>query len=695
MSEPENRSFKEIFEETGNRKVDGLTVAELAGLLRDYSKYEKLSARDPVSSPVLKPVCRPVPAKPARRKFDEILIGKYLMTVAAAILCLLAAAIFAANFWPVLPGQAKYGILLSVGCSLWVLGYVKTGTSNIRPFWLGVAGLGSGVVFLDMILGHSEWGLYPVLFVGILCLVWTGACFWMARIKSAWLFYLIAYAGGLITFELSRNVIGSFGDELLACLVAVIILIMGAWARRDKKHWALALLWLLGCWAMGTGLVNIPYAAPDYIATEETFRFAARSWTHVYPYFCAVLACGSVWFVCKAVPETRKHEYLRPVLIAILSFSNAFFVQAMCGDLFNYEYSGNILAAGILISGIFISKQGYILGVSVPVMMLISGDGSWGYILIMSCLAAAACALSLKYKHEFDRAGLFLAWLAAARIVVRNANLVHGTDPSPACAPAFLGAWLILITGLAVWAWFRNRKHDWSAGALSYLVILTAALYSFLIPAGIYNWPDWILTCLCAVAFSAFRRVYLSGRETMAPGHGPAAWALCLVFSAVSVGALSLDCLLFDFFDEGHGFIEPFALTVSLFLIAGMDVYGMVKSRKPLQGILSCLAANWCMLLSVRIWSPGARVLASAMGILISACFVAAGFRLDKKPARQAGLGCALLYALKLGLYDMSFGSGLGVSIGFLISGLGCFGISLLYNKLGKVLGDGHDGKEE
>ena len=112
----------------------------------------------------------------------------------------------------------------------------------------------------------------------------------------------------------------------------------------------------------------------------------------------------------------------------------------------------------------------------------------------------------------------------------------------------------------------------------------------------------------------------------------------------------------------------------------------MFHTTYKVHGVLACLAANWCLWLSAFLWAPEARASVSAAGILLSAGFVAAGFYLGRRSVRQAGLYCALLYALKLGLFDMSFSGGLGMAAGFLVSGAGCFGISLLYNKLGKIV---------
>lgn len=688
--------YRKKLSDIGGTKLDGLTVAEAAELLREYARYEKLASQPRAAQPRAAqarpasgsavPLTLPVSERKRRRRFDEMAVGKYLMTAAAAVLCILGAAVFAAGFWHGLPGAAKYGLLLFAGIGAWALGYKKS-MGAMRPFWLGVAGFGSGVAFLDLVLGCVEWDLYGFIFTGVLCMAWTGACFLMAKRTSSWLFYAIAYAGGWTAFYLSWNTVSSFTDELACCLAAFAILAMGAAAWRfNKRHWILAAAWLVSCWAMGHWLARFRWPILD-----------GFGWSHCYMYFCAAMACGSTWFLAKAVPDPFRDRTRGKLLMALLAFADAFFVRDMCASFFTYGNRAlDVLAVGILLSGLAVAKPGYLLGIAVPVAGMAAGTGGWSGPLLVSCLALAACLASVRFREKTDRAGLALFWASAATAAIAGASAIKsGLDPDvatfaywPGHPWAYGASAVILAAGLGFWAWLRHKNDDWSAGRLSWLAMLCGALYVLAIPVEA-GWVPWYaLLCIAALSVNGFRRLAVRGMDVK---RDAAALAATVILSAVCVWSLTAECLFLGAFGTEILAAEPAVLTVTLFLMAAMDAYGMAVLEYPAQGALACLAANWCLWLSAGIWTPEARSAISVLGILLSAAFVAAGFRLDKKPARVAGLACALLYALKLGLYDASLSGGLGMAAGLLISGVGCFGISLLYNRLGKALQNSHD----
>ena len=230
--------YEKLRDEIGSRRVQDLTVAEAAGLLRDYSKYERLAVEQAIRKQ--RQPARPAVSEPARKpernhwihrqkKWNESLVGKYVMTVAAAVLCVLGAGVFVSTFWPALPALIKFCLALLAGLGAWATGIARSG-KPMRPFWLGVAGAGAGVSLLAVIAGAMIWSLYGPILAGMLCLTWTGACFVIAKRSQAWLFYLIAYLGGGVTISLTAMTIAPgnrlFG-EIMYATVVIAVLAMG------------------------------------------------------------------------------------------------------------------------------------------------------------------------------------------------------------------------------------------------------------------------------------------------------------------------------------------------------------------------------------------------------------------------------------------------------------------------------------
>lgn len=675
--------YEKLRDEIGSRPVQGLTVAEAAGLLRDYSKYERLAVEQAIRKQrrTASPAAPTFESKPEQtdnisrqKKWNESLVGRYVMTIAAAILCVLGAGVFVSTFWPVLPDPIKFCLILLCGLGAWALG-ISRSNKPMRPFWLGVAGAGAGVSLLAVIAGTMIWYLYDPLLAGVLCLAWTGACFIIAKRSHAWLFYLIAYLGGGVTVSLSSVIAAPenrlFGEVVYAIVVTVVLL-MGwlAW-RTAGKPWPLAAMWLAGCWLAGqhaSGWFFRPYG--DGCLPDSSIS--------IVMFLCGLLGAVSVWWIDKVISKTWRHRW---AAVAALAFCNAFFVYDMADTLFPYRDAAGILTAGILLSGLAVNRtDGYLLGIAIPVARsLIGCDGSYG-ILIAAALAMAGAFYSNIAKSKFDRTGIVLAWACGIQGVLDLSYQVRmdGWLKASCCM-----AVLFLTTALAIYITFRRQWDDWLFGRASRLAAVCGGLAVIITLAEIWAVPDWVPVCILALSFNAFRRFYKKLPED--PYHAISV-ILCGILCILATAALSGLCVFNGLLRTHTELPARICLTGSIFLIAVMDLYGMFHSVHKIQGLLACLAANWCLWLSAFLWALEARAAVSAVGILLSAMFVAAGFHLDRKAVRQMGLYCALLYALKLGLFDMSFNGGLGMAAGFLISGVGCFGISLLYNKLGKIV---------
>lgn len=693
--------LRALREEIRSAKTDGLTVGELKDRLERLSDTERrIAAMEQVSGYARRdpagyggaqagPYANAAGAGQARgrayvdlhrnafrrtgrndkrKAAAEQAVGRYAMTVLAAALCLLALAVFVMSFWQAMPDPVKFALFILLGAGLEAAGFIRSGKGSMRAFWLGVAGLGAGASFIDIAAGCLAWNLYGIILAGILIMAWVLANFWLGRKQSCGMFYMIAYIGGLLAIWIGKlTAYGDAGETVLIALSAAVIASGTAEYYKEKKPY-LMLFDIIFCLAAGNVLRQ-----PVYSITLNTYvPGAAISW------YCFLLGGFCLYQIRSIKFRSKFFKRLGPVPQAAMAFVCCMYAGTAAGRLELPGAWGLALAALLIAATGFGSAEGYLLGASLP-MALVLQELSTGLGLaeafLASAAACAACAMYHKLKYKPDRLAAWILYVMALLLCMRAED---GRMATCYCAAAFLG------TGLAMYQMQCRTMGLYTCEPLENLVscAVPGILCTVFAEAGLV--PDILPVAVISAGLQAYWIVYLKKAEPSA--YLDAARFLWYVMRAAAYAGVLASAIFADGATKA-------VLAVSLMLTLAFNVYKAIGSESRIQSAAACLMANWHLHLLAGIYGFGSyQVAISLTGMAVSAGSVMAGFVLDKKGMRQAGLGCVILYALKLGLIDAS-GGGLGTAGGLLLAGIICFGVSLAYNKLGKIYGR-QDGRE-
>jgi len=653
-----------------------MRIAEMERNLRHTTRVHPAlhmpqASRDKAKEPVCQPEGSHTSKQPYRG-LSELSLGKYAMTVLAAGLCLLALAILLAGFWAKLMGGLKFALILAAGCGLMGLGLWRLkNTSRLRPFWLGVSGLGSGVVFMDAMAGIFIWELYGLGTLGCILVVWLAFSFLLGYKKSAGVFYAIAYIGGALTVWLAGEIlVPDIKSEVVVAVLILTIAIMGRLAFWKTNKPYLLIMNIVSAMVLSTMAVNGMLWYYTYPDTQYD--------PVLLPWVSLALALVILWDIRHvAFPLPTKTDIL---LQAAAAFISTCFLNWASALALPVHYASALTALGLCFMGV-LAKEGYILGVSIPAYWILAEIWPACGFLIPCCVATALIAVPKLLDRKWDRAGVTVLYAMSAWYAVWASA---GMDSS--MIPMTLAAMVVLLAGLALYLSIVRRDNLWVNRFLELLVLtcmpgfLTKMLYCT------DGFPLCLPDCLISLSLLVYGTCWLDKQAGKESGLARFLW---YILRAVVYVAILLHSALGFFSTPTKAVVTGYAI-----ITAAWHVWSLGRPyRKPWAPVIACLLSNWHMWALFIIWDGTSHaILISLVGLVLAVGFIWMGFRLRIKSLRHMGLVCAIMYSIKLALFDVGLFDTIGSAGGLLLAGLICFGISLVYNKkIGDLPGDTPD----
>lgn len=651
--------------------LDGMTLGEAQANLKKLQDVEFMIAQAERRSPLIprvphlrRPSISPVKEKKSiSEAISELNLGRYVMTVLAAGLCLLALGIFVLSFWGSLPDVFKFLLIMAVGTVLECFGFWRAEKLSMRAFFLGLAGLGSGTLYIALVSGSLVWNLYGTEVTAIGLLAWFILHVWLALHKKASIFYVIAYIGGSVTVWLaSLSADRAISGELMLIFLLLTIVgvgELGAWRSKSQ----------------GLVLANMLFCLSAFSLIRANYRQGpfSDSWyePQLLPWVMIVLAALCLLAVRRLVPQDWKHAVW---LEALATFIACAFVSSCVGQvqLLTEETISLVTTAIIVLCGVK-SCSGYLIGAAIPLSALL-GVASWHICgcngLLPALAAAAAAAVPGLLADKGKRTGVVLFYLTAVYETV--------SEPERLLSALAVAA---LMAGLAAYCINTARKGMYFRKPIDLLVmavlpgILLTALRGFsiylpVVPVGT------AIAGLIAYDYFAARK----GGEENLDRLARALWAGCMI------AAYLLLVFGTDTPYRASEIMVAVNAALKIFCFAGLSVYRIERarnSRSQISAVLSVLFMHLNLYWSVQAGSVSFTwVIVSLVGLALSAALILCGFRWRCKPMRQTALICSILYVVKMAFVDIRLDDGIKAAGALLIAGLLCFGISFAYHKL-------------
>ena len=691
----ERESLEQQYEELCATPISDMTLKELREGLRKMQHLEYQLSGQKITQSNRQEVPRrrrryeggaPRPStqeqRPIReRNISEQHVGRYVMTILAATLCLLALGVFITSFWAYMSDATRFLLLLVLCVVLEALGFWRESKGSMRPFWLGIAGLGTSGLLLVIISGTMVWYLYDTLLTGLMAIVWFVATFLLAYNRKVGVFYVIAYIGGAITTALAcLSIAPGLASEIVLIFLIGAVVGVGYGGYKITGYYWLLIANQIFCWfavcSVGDaykGMVTDVY--PTDILGE--YNPVVISWF-------LVLVLGFCLFNTRYLSE--KPTYGALFINSVVSYFNCGFFLLACEFAGGKELGYGLACVGIILAMLY-STPGYLIGASVPLMVATASisEGMTDHFnvgdMIYTCgallpaiILLAFCAIPAALRKQHDRVGVVVFSVCTFAEALSS---YYKVSPHFYVAVAFLLflAWIAYVFNVWRNDWFFSKPVD-----LLLLSVVPSIVLAVLCRVNLL--PDVTPFVVVTASLQVYGVFYLNQQEDSKRTGAYVVWCVLRVLAYIVILG---NCLFPDT-------PTKVLLTLSLMLTVVYNLYQMIDARSRVQTVICCIMANLHLWMISGMWGWDIQLLISMVGLLIGVGFIVGGFYISLKPARQCGLACCIIYVLKMGLIDSS-GGGLGTAGGLLVAGLVCFAISFAYNKALKLY-EGEDRAE-
>lgn len=145
--------------------------------------------------------------------------------------------------------------------------------------------------------------------------------------------------------------------------------------------------------------------------------------------------------------------------------------------------------------------------------------------------------------------------------------------------------------------------------------------------------------------------------------------------------------------DGTAGTIGSIAYSVSLIVIPATLIAHAVSRRNMWAVVGATLLSHLSFLFVARLWLTGnIGLMASCLSIALALAFVVLGFKVHKSDIRMTGLVTAVLFVMKVIFVDMrGVGNTWMTTLLLVGTGILCFAISFVYNRVDRLHGEGDD----
>ena len=674
---------------------------------------------------------QPVPGQP--RTPTEGAVGRYVLSFAAALLILLAAASLIALVWDSIPDVVKVGSVGLAGLALTGAGVVSARRSaRHRLAAATVMGTGGGLVFVAIVGGVLLDGLLPLPVAFVMLALWAALLVVASSLTRVFFTAVVAGIGGLVTVGLITAHAADHPEDavtaavMTAAYATVLGLVTAVTARTSTEPRMRPWHVLTSLVVSLAALVCLPLPEPALMSEPVVLGAVLLVLALVLAQQVAVSALGDspdlrmLWPVGWALigvalviltvslptdPWYRTITALTVGLVLIELGATALVAARLPLPRATHLATGyGLLAATALVGFLSLRIPGDHLWLTLTVVLVVTATGApclrGGHGFHLVIVPALVVLLSPGLIRTADRLSYYLepdatahtsqvsALIAIAVVltgIVGPLVLEGGArwDPRPQSELAG-SAWLVaLLLGVVlpqqvmdtVWN-LTGISNAWST---CLRVTAVSGLVSMLIALGLGDGPGSPRRLLSGAGRGGRARVLvrpLPSGQVMTGVSGNAVTVailgnlgLLLCVTAVAVQVPVLPRLV----------ATPFVLVLAAALVWLM------------WPVVSTIAGTWAVAATLTISAVGAVAMVSGDGPVsvpatvalmgAGAVCIRLGFTVRAPALRHYGLGLVLLMVVKSAVLDIAGQNSVVRILALLVAGLICFALSLVYNR--------------
>lgn len=704
---------------------------------------ERPAFEAPPAGPIERPAFEAPPAKQSlwKRIGGEKQLGRYLLSLAASLLVLMAAASLVALLWNAVPHYVKILIIGVVAAALTGVGTwlsLRPGSNKVAA--ATVMGTGGGLGFVAIIGGVLLGGTIPPEAAILLLTAWSIVLILLAGKARTFFAALIVGAGGIVTVILART----FAYDNLAqapkatwaifLYVASLTLVCGFVARKEASYKLRTAYAAIALAVTAAGLAATPYVVAATVSpvSSSAALLATLAWTlgvyamvshwaiAAWPVYSDALCAG--WFAgCLAAAQVFSAMRNAPLPIdddepwALLALLGAVVAATLVVSFLplnarSSAYAGlsaSATAVTLGVADLFIVRGSSLERDVHPALQLIvvgavalSGVPTVRRRSAEHAVIMPATLLLFEIQRPGGTAREFLSLLAAAITVgvvlvvsSRASNRPVLIASSWALAVAVVGAVPVHLLRLASAA---GLQDEWRLVLHIALVNLAVAL---LIYAGLPTSKFTPTELLCGKGRSErppFTRVIVM--QTVDRGNPKVVvkptTMLLLTPVCICLGVLCYECLAVLLVRDAA---SPPAKAVFLATLLALNM-ALTWMAWPAAGNVvgsAVVAANTTIGVVGGFFlfggvSGGSSVFGTIAFLTAGIVCVLIGFIARGKALRIYGLGLIMVMVLRFAIADMAGQNSLVRIVSLLVAGLVCFGLSLAYARFSSIF-DGGD----
>lgn len=699
----------------------------------------------PPAGPIERPAFEAQPAKQSlwKRIGGEKQLGRYLLSLAASLLILMAAASLVALLWNAVPHYVKILIIGVVAAALTGVGTwlsLRPGSNKVAA--ATVMGTGGGLGFVAIIGGVLLGGTIPPEAAILLLTAWSIVLILLAGKARTFFAALIVGAGGIVTVILART----FAYDNLAqapkatwaifLYVASLTLVCGFVARKEASYKLRTAYAAIALAVTAAGLAATPYVVAATVSpvSSSAALLATLAWTlgvyamvshwaiAAWPVYSDALCAG--WFAgCLAAAQVFSAMRNAPLPIdddepwALLALLGAVVAATLVVSFLplnarSSAYAGlsaSATAVTLGVADLFIVRGSSLeRDVHPALQLIVVGAVALSAVPTVRRRSAEhavimpATLLLFEIQRPGGTAREFLSLLAAAITVgvvlvvsSRASNRPVLIASSWALAVAVVGAVPVHLLRLASAA---GLQDEWRLVLHIALVNLAVAL---LIYAGLPTSKFTPTELLCGKGRGErppFTRVIVT--QTVDRGNPKVVvkptTMLLLTPVCICLGVLCYECLAVLLVRDAASspakavFLATLlALNMALTWMAWPAAGNVVGSAVVAANTTIGVVGGFFLFGGV---SGGSSVFGTIAFLTAGIVCVLIGFIARGKALRIYGLGLIMVMVLRFAIADMAGQNSLVRIVSLLVAGLVCFGLSLAYARFSSIFDGGDEG---